>query len=67
MTRPTSTATDPASGPIESDPLEGGQTPTYQGSRFPWWLAIFWLSFLVFGLAYLARLYLPDLRTWLVR
>jgi hypothetical protein len=42
-------------------------TPTYQGSRFPWWLTLFWVAFLIWGLAYASLHYLPDLRAWLSR
>jgi hypothetical protein len=51
---------EPAREPPERD------TPTYQGSRFPWWLAVLYLAFVVWGFAYLALYYLPDLRAWLL-
>jgi hypothetical protein len=43
------------------------EAPTYQGSRFPWWLTLLYLGFIVFGFLYLAIHYLPDLRAWLAR
>lgn len=41
------------------------ETPTYQGSRFPWWLTLLWLAFGAWGAIYLLRYYLPDLKAWL--
>ena len=40
-------------------------TPTYQGSRFPWWLALIYAAFGLFAFLYLVLHYLPDLRSWL--
>ncbi|MBI3450311.1 MAG: hypothetical protein HY049_15530 [Acidobacteria bacterium] len=49
------------------DAREAGEpgAPTYQGSRFPWWLALIWLAFLAWGGIYIAMYYLPDLKAWL--
>jgi hypothetical protein len=41
--------------------------PTYQGSRFPWWLTLFWIAFLIWGLTYASFYFLPDLRAWISR
>jgi hypothetical protein len=43
------------------------EIPTYQGSRFPWWLALYWVGFLVMGTLYLYFHFVPDLRSWLSR
>jgi len=48
-------------------PARPADTPTYQGSRFPWWLALLYLAFAAFGFVYMLRYYLPDLKAWLVR
>jgi len=40
---------------------------TYQGSRFPWWLAVFWIGFMAWGAIYALLYYLPDLKAWLAR
>jgi hypothetical protein len=42
-----------------------GDAPTYEGSRFPWWLTALWVVFLVWGAVYLLAYFLPDLKTWL--
>lgn len=57
----------PGSGAGESDPAPPSDTPTYQGSHFPWWLALLYLAFAAFGFVYMLRYYLPDLKAWLVR
>ncbi len=44
-----------------------GDQPTYQGSRFPWWLTILYFAFAIWGFLYMAYLYVPDLRAWLSR
>lgn len=57
----------PGEGADETGPARPGEVPTYQGSRFPWWLALLYLAFAVFGFVYMLRFYLPDLKAWLVR
>jgi hypothetical protein len=57
----------PGAGPGPADPEREQDTPTYQGSRFPWWLTLFYLAFLIWGLTYASLYYLPDLRAWLSR
>jgi hypothetical protein len=39
--------------------------PTYQGSRFPWWLTLLWVAFIAFGVVYSLIYFLPDLKSWL--
>jgi hypothetical protein len=51
----------PPAGESERD------TPTYQGSRFPWWLTILYAAFLIWGLTYMSLFFFPDLRSWLAR
>lgn len=43
------------------------EPPTYQGSRFPWWLTLLYLAFALWGFVYMLRFYLPDLKAWLTR
>jgi hypothetical protein len=57
----------PAAGPGRRDSVTSGEGLTYQGSRFPWWLTILWIGFALWGLIYMVRYFLPDLRAWLVR
>ncbi len=38
---------------------------SYQGSRLPWWLALLWTAFFVFGTVYSFRYFVPDLARWL--
>jgi len=63
---------EPLHGSGAPDPQGGtgepvGHAPTYQGSRFPWWLALIWIAFLAFGAVYLTLYYLPDLKGWLLK
>lgn len=59
MTEPTNSPKTPAASPGEAD------RPTYEGSRFPWWLLIPWILFFVFAVAYHLLYAFPDLRLWL--
>jgi hypothetical protein len=43
------------------------QQPTYQGNRFPWWLAAFWIGFLLWGVLYTLTFMLPDFQLWLTQ
>jgi hypothetical protein len=47
------------------DRAEVSEAPTYQGSRFPWWLTLLWLAFAAFAVIYSMIYYLPDLKAWL--
>ncbi len=55
----------PPGTPAEPSPEHSYQT--YQGSRFPWWLALFWIGFMAWGAIYALLYYLPDLKAWLAR
>ncbi len=48
-------------------PGVGHEPPTYQGSRFPWWLTVLWLVFMGWAFIYLAVFYLDDLKAWLLK
>lgn len=45
------------------EPREQG--PTYEGSRFPWWMVMYWVAFFVFCAVYLTLYMFPDLKLWL--
>jgi len=56
--------------PIEpaAHPNEGpADAPTYQGSRFPWWLTLVYLAFILWAVSYVGLFVFPDLRAWLSR
>ena len=59
----------PPSGPAGSheEPASDRRYQTYQGSRFPWWLVLFWIGFVAWGVIYALMYYLPDLKAWLAR
>jgi len=57
----TRTPAPPAPPPGES----GRETPTYQGSRFPWWLTLLYIAFLIWAITYVSLFFFPDLRSWL--
>lgn len=57
----------PGDRPEETGPAHPVEPPTYQGSRFPWWLTLLYLAFALWGFVYMFRFYLPDLKAWLTR
>jgi hypothetical protein len=59
MTAPTNSPGRPTTEPPPSD------RPTYEGSRFPWWMVMFWVVFLIFAVTYHLLYVFPDLRLWL--
>jgi hypothetical protein len=38
---------------------------SYQGSKFPWWLALIWIGFLTWFVGYLLYYGLPNFIIWL--
>jgi hypothetical protein len=56
---------EPAGAKPQQPEPPRGDAPTYEGSRFPWWLTALWVVFLVWGAVYLLTYFLPDLKTWL--
>lgn len=57
----------PPPSPQPGAPSSERSYQTYQGSRFPWWLALFWIGFVAWGVIYALVYYLPDLKAWLAR
>lgn len=47
----------PGASPAEASrpdmPLEDGRYHIYESHPAPWWIALLWLAFFVFGIAYL--------------
>jgi hypothetical protein len=37
---------------------------TYSGSRFPWWMLVIWVCFILSSTAYLITFMLPNLSRW---
>lgn len=50
---------------VEPTENEREPLPTYEGSRFPWWLVLIWIAFFVFSVVYLILWMFPDLKLWL--
>ena len=46
--------TSPAAASDPTRPIEDGWH-IYESNPVPWWVALVWLAFLVFGVAYLIR------------
>lgn len=46
--------TSPAAASDPARPIEDGWH-IYESNPVPWWVALVWLAFLVFGVAYLIR------------
>ena len=55
MTKPNETTPPPTTD----------ERPTYEGSRFPWWIALYFVAFLIFAVVYHLLYAFPDLRLWL--
>ncbi len=60
MSSPTNSPNNPS-----TDPGQPADRPTYEGSRFPWWLLIPWAIFIIFAVTYHVLYAFPDLRLWL--
>ncbi|HET9135281.1 MAG TPA: hypothetical protein VFO76_01490 [Candidatus Kapabacteria bacterium] len=37
---------------------------TYSGNRFPWWMLVIWVCFILSSTAYLITFMLPNLSRW---
>lgn len=59
--QPTGGADEPVTAAVEAE------TPTYQGSRFPWWLLLIWAAFGTFAVLYSLWHTIPSLKAWLAR
>jgi len=47
--------TSPANASRPDTPLESERYHTYEANPAPWWVAVLWASFFVFGVVYLIR------------
>ena len=47
--------TSPAAASDPARPLEDGRWHIYESNPVPWWVALVWLAFLLFGVTYLIR------------